>query len=60
MKFIKKNWRYILLWSIIATITQVVLENIGDGGFDSFQRSYWFLTIVVPTLVILIISWRKK
>ena len=60
MRFIKRNWKYILLWGSIAAITQVVLENIGDGGFNSFQRSYWFLTIVVPTLVLLIITWKKK
>ena len=63
MKFIKQNWRYILLWACIAAITQVFVENfdtIFSGYYTGFREAYWFLTLVVPTLVLLIITWKKK
>ena len=64
MKFIKGNWRYILLWVCIAAITQVFVENFECLFYECvelyFTDSYWFLTLVVPTLVLLIITWKKK
>ena len=61
-KFIKKNWRYILLFGLIGGITQVILEEIPyQNVWDTtWADEYWFLTFVIPTLVLLAVTWKKK
>ena len=65
--FLKKCWKYILLFALIGAITLVIISEIpykaritGDCYNCTWADYYWFLTFVIPSLVLLIITWKNK